>query len=92
MCIRDRPEDAHLSFYKQGDFVDLCAGPHLMNTRPVKAFKLTAVAGAYWRGSEKNKMLSRIYGTAFTKTADLAVSYTHLITQPNRYRIPSPNI
>ncbi|MBC8544329.1 threonine--tRNA ligase [Bianquea renquensis] len=69
--IEDLPEDAHLSFYKQGDFVDLCAGPHLMNTRPVKAFKLTAVAGAYWRGSEKNKMLSRIYGTAFTKTADL---------------------
>lgn len=69
--IEDLPEDAHLSFYKQGDFVDLCAGPHLMNTKPVKAFKLTAVAGAYWRGSEKNKMLSRIYGTAFTKTADL---------------------
>ncbi len=69
--IEDLPEDAHLSFYRQGDFVDLCAGPHLMNTKPVKAFKLTAVAGAYWRGSEKNKMLSRIYGTAFTKTSDL---------------------
>lgn len=69
--IEDLPEDAEISFYEQGDFVDLCAGPHLMTTKPVKAFKLTSLAGAYWRGSEKNKMLTRIYGTAFTKKADL---------------------
>ena len=69
--IEDLPEDAELSFYRQGEFVDLCAGPHLMNTKTVKAFKLTSLAGAYWRGNEKNKMLTRIYGTAFTKKADL---------------------
>ena len=69
--IQDLPEDAEISFYEQGEFVDLCAGPHLMTTKPVKAFKLTSLAGAYWRGSEKNKMLTRIYGTAFTKKADL---------------------
>lgn len=69
--INDLPEDAVISFYKMGEFVDLCAGPHLMNTKSVKAFKLTQVAGAYWRGSEKNKMLSRIYGTSFTKKNDL---------------------
>lgn len=68
--IRDLPEDAVISFYRQGDFVDLCAGPHLMSTGKVKAVKLTQVAGAYWRGNEKNKMLQRIYGTAFdTKEA-----------------------
>ena len=60
-----------ISFYRQGDFTDLCAGPHLMTTAPVKAVKLTACTGAYWRGSEKNKMLSRIYGTAFPKKAEL---------------------
>ena len=69
--IEDLPEDAELSFYRQGEFVDLCAGPHLMNTKTVKAFKLTSLAGAYWRGNKKNKMLTRIYGTAFTKKADL---------------------
>ena len=69
--IEDLPEDAEISFYQQGEFVDLCAGPHLMSTKPVKAFKLTSLAGAYWRGSEKNKMLTRIYGTSFTKKADL---------------------
>lgn len=63
--INDLPEDAAISFYRQGDFVDLCAGPHLVSTGKVKAFKLTSVAGAYWRGNEKNKMLQRIYGTAF---------------------------
>lgn len=63
--IEDLPEDAEISFYSQGDFTDLCAGPHLMNTKGVKAFKLTSSSGAYWRGSEKNKMLTRIYGTAF---------------------------
>jgi threonyl-tRNA synthetase len=68
--IQDLPEDAIISFYKQGDFVDLCAGPHLGSTGKVKAMKLTQVAGAYWRGNEKNKMLQRIYGTAFdTKEA-----------------------
>lgn len=68
--IRDLPEDAVISFYRQGDFVDLCAGPHLISTGKVKAVKLTQVAGAYWRGNEKNKMLQRIYGTAFdTKEA-----------------------
>ncbi len=63
--IKDLNEDAVISFYRQGDFVDLCAGPHLPSTGKVKAFKLTQVAGAYWRGNEKNKMLQRIYGTAF---------------------------
>ena len=63
--IEDLPEDAPISFYKQGEFVDLCAGPHALYTKAVKAFKITSLAGAYWRGSEKNKMLSRIYGTAF---------------------------
>ncbi len=69
--ILDLPEDAELSFYRQGDFVDLCAGPHLMSTKNIKAIKLISSSGAYWRGSEKNKMLTRIYGTAFTKNADL---------------------
>ncbi len=69
--IEDLPQDAVISFYQQGEFVDLCAGPHLMTTKPVKAFKLTSLAGAYWRGSEKNKMLTRIYGTSFTKKAEL---------------------
>lgn len=69
--IEDLPEDAVISFYRQGEFTDLCAGPHLLSTKSVKAFKLTSLAGAYWRGSEKNKMLTRIYGTSFTKKADL---------------------
>ncbi|ARC83938.1 threonine--tRNA ligase [Clostridium argentinense] len=69
--INDLPEDSIISFYKQGEFVDLCAGPHLMSTKYVKAIKLTKIAGAYWRGNEKNKMLSRIYGTSFTKKSDL---------------------
>ena len=76
--IEDLPEDAVISFYKQGDFTDLCAGPHLMSTKPIKAFKLMSVAGAYWRGNEKNKMLSRIYGTAYTKAADLDAYLTML--------------
>ena len=69
--IRDLPEDEELSFYKQGDFVDLCAGPHMLSTGKIKAFKLMSVAGAYWRGNEKNKMLQRIYGTSYTKKSDL---------------------
>lgn len=67
--IQDLPEDAEISLYYQGEFVDLCAGPHAPSTGKVKAFKLTSLAGAYWRGNEKNKMLSRIYGTAFEKKA-----------------------
>ena len=69
--IEDLPEDSVISFYQQGEFIDLCAGPHLMTTKPVKAFKLTSLAGAYWRGNEKNQMLTRIYGTAFAKKAEL---------------------
>ncbi len=69
--IENLPADAIISFYKQGEFTDLCAGPHLMNTKFVKAFKLTSIAGAYWHGDEKNKMLTRIYGTAFTKASEL---------------------
>ncbi len=69
--INDLPEDATISFYTMGDFTDLCAGPHVMNTKAVKFFKLTSSSGAYWRGNSDNKMLTRIYGTAFTKKADL---------------------
>ena len=69
--IEDLPEDSVISFFKQGEFTDLCAGPHLRSTGGVKAFKLTSVAGAYWRGSEKNKMLTRIYGTSYPKAAQL---------------------
>ena len=69
--IQDLPEDAVISFYRQGEFVDLCAGPHLMSTKSVKAFKLISSSGAYWRGNEKNKMLSRIYGTAYAKKEEL---------------------
>ncbi|NMM64047.1 threonine--tRNA ligase [Clostridium sp. P21] len=69
--IKDLPEGEVISFYKQGDFVDLCAGPHVPSTGKVKAVKLLSIAGAYWKGDEKNKMLQRIYGTAFEKKADL---------------------
>ncbi|MBQ9323927.1 MAG: threonine--tRNA ligase [Clostridia bacterium] len=69
--IEDLPEDAVISFYRQGDFVDLCAGPHVISTGKVKNVKIMSIAGAYWRGSEKNKMLQRIYATAFEKKADL---------------------
>ena len=69
--IEDLPDDAVISFYKQGSFTDLCRGPHLPNTGKIKAFKLTSLTGAYWRGNEKNKMLTRIYGTAFEKKAQL---------------------
>ncbi len=69
--IMDLPEGETISFYRQGDFTDLCAGPHILYTKGVKAFKLTGIAGAYWRGSEKNKMLTRIYGTAFANKTDL---------------------
>ena len=76
--INDLPEDEELSFYRQGEFVDLCAGPHVTYTSAVKAFKLTSVAGAYWRGSEKNKMLTRIYGTAFASKQELEEYLTRL--------------
>lgn len=76
--IQELPEGEEISFYEQGDFVDLCAGPHLMNTKPIKAFKLISSSGAYWRGDEKNKMLTRIYGTSFTKKADLEAYLAHL--------------
>ncbi|MCM0649074.1 threonine--tRNA ligase [Clostridium swellfunianum] len=69
--INDLPEDEELSFFRQGEFIDLCAGPHVLSTGKVKAIKLLSVAGAYWRGSEKNKMLQRIYGTAFAKKSEL---------------------
>lgn len=69
--INDLPADATISFYRQGDFTDLCAGPHLPSTGKIKAVKLMSIAGAYWRGSEKNKMLQRIYGTAFTSKEEL---------------------
>ncbi|MBR0189047.1 MAG: threonine--tRNA ligase, partial [Clostridia bacterium] len=69
--INDLPKDSVISFYKQGDFMDLCRGPHLPSTGRIKAFKLTSVTGAYWRGDEKNKMLTRIYGTAFEKKSEL---------------------
>lgn len=76
--IQDLPEDAELSFYKQGDFVDLCAGPHLMSTKPVKAFKLISSSGAYWRGDSSKAMLQRIYGTAFAKKEELNEYLTKL--------------
>ncbi|MGN0596795.1 MAG: TGS domain-containing protein, partial [Ruminiclostridium sp.] len=71
LCKEHADKGEPISFYKQGDFTDLCAGPHLMTTAPVKAVKLTSCTGAYWRGSEKNKMLSRVYGTAFPKASEL---------------------
>ncbi len=76
--IEDLPQDAEISFYSQGEFVDLCAGPHLMSTKNIKAIKLVSSSGAYWRGSEKNKMLTRIYGTAYTKKAELDEYLVHL--------------
>lgn len=71
MLINDLPEDAQISLYEQGDFTDLCAGPHMRSTGKVKVFKIMTVAGAYWRGDSKNKMLQRIYATAFFKKEDL---------------------
>ena len=82
--IEDLPEDEEISFYKQGDFVELCAGPHLMSTRPLKAFALTSSSGAYWRGDEHNKMLTRIYGTAYTKKDDLKEYLAYLADIKNR--------
>ena len=81
--IKDLPEGAEISFYKQGEFTDLCAGPHLMSTKAVKAFKLTSLAGAYWRGDEKNKMLTRIYGVAYPKKAQLD-EYLHMMEEAKK--------
>lgn len=78
--IEDLPEDAVISCYAQGDFTDLCAGPHVASTGKVKAFKLQSIAGAYWRGDEKNKMLQRIYGTAFEKKEELD-AYLHMLEE-----------
>ena len=78
--IQDLPEDAVISCYSQGNFIDLCAGPHVASTGKVKAFKLQSIAGAYWRGDEKNKMLQRIYGTAFEKKEELD-AYLHLLEE-----------
>ena len=76
--IQDLPEDAEISFYSQGEFVDLCAGPHLMSTKPIKAFKLISSSMAYWRGDSNKAQLQRIYGTAFTKKDELAAYLEHL--------------
>ena len=81
--IEELPEGEEISFYKQGDYVDLCAGPHLMSTGLVKAFKLTSSSGAYWRGNEKNKMLQRIYGTSFPKKSELD-NYLALIEEAKK--------
>ena len=78
--IKDLPEDASISLYEQGDFVDLCAGPHVISTGKIKALKLQSVAGAYWRGNSENKMLQRVYGTAFEKKEDLA-AYLRMIEE-----------
>ncbi len=81
--INDLPEDAVISFYRQGEFTDLCAGPHLMSTKPCKAIKIMSVAGAYWRGSEKNKMLVRLYATAYTKASDLE-AYINMLEEAKK--------
>ena len=82
--IQDLPEGEEISFYRQGDFTDLCAGPHLMSTKSIKAFKLTSSSGAYWRGSEKNAMLTRVYGTAFAKKDELNEYLEYLANIKNR--------
>ncbi len=82
--IKEHSDEDVLSFYQQGDFIEFCAGPHLMSTKTIKAFKLTSSSGAYWRGDEKNKMLTRIYGTAFNKKADLEEHLAYLADIKNR--------
>ncbi|MBO6137994.1 MAG: threonine--tRNA ligase [Lachnospiraceae bacterium] len=81
--IEDLPEDAAISLYSQGEFTDLCAGPHIMSTKGIKAFKIMKLAGAYWRGDSKNKMLTRIYGTAFSKQADLD-AYLYMLEEAKK--------
>ena len=82
--IKEHGDDETLSFYQQGDFIEFCAGPHLMSTKQIKAFKLTSSSGAYWRGDEKNKMLTRVYGTAYNKKADLEGYLEYLADIKNR--------
>lgn len=82
--INEHPDTDTLTFYKQGDFIEFCAGPHLMSTKQIKAFKLTSSSGAYWRGDEHNKMLTRIYGTAFNKKQDLEEYLAYLEDIKNR--------
>ena len=81
--IENFPEDEEISFYKLGEFTDLCAGPHLLDTKKVKAVKLLSIAGAYWRGDEKNKMLQRIYGTTYEKKKDLE-AYLHRLEEAKK--------
>ncbi|WP_066714700.1 threonine--tRNA ligase [Clostridium sp. Marseille-P299] len=81
--IKELPEDKEISFYEQGEFLDLCAGPHLMSTKEIKAFRLTSIAGAYWRGNEKNKMLTRIYGVSFPKSSELE-EYLNFVEEAKR--------
>lgn len=81
--IQDLPDNVPISFYQQGEFVDLCSGPHILYTKGIKAFKLTSIAGAYWRGNEKNKMLTRIYGTAFETKSELA-DYLNMIEEAKK--------
>ena len=81
--INELPEGEVISFYKQGDFTDLCRGPHLPSTKKVKSVKLLSIAGAYWRGDEKNKMLQRIYGISFEKNKDLE-QYLHLLEEAKK--------
>ena len=81
--IQDLPDDVPISFYQQGEFVDLCSGPHMLYTKGIKAFKLTSVAGAYWRGNEHNKMLTRIYGTAFESKSELT-DYLNMIEEAKK--------
>lgn len=81
--INELPENERITFYEQGEFVDLCAGPHILRTKELKAFKLMSVAGAYWKGSEKNKMLTRIYGIAFPKAKDLS-DYLELLEEAKK--------
>ena len=76
--INDLPEDEELSFFKQGEFVDLCTGPHMLYTKGVGKVKLISTTGAYWRGNEKNKMLTRIYGTAFKSGEELTIEEKHM--------------
>ena len=82
--IKEHGDDETLSFYQQGDFIEFCAGPHLMSTKQIKAFKLTSSSGAYWRGDEKNQMLTRVYGTAYNKKADLEEYLEYLADIKNR--------
>src|SRR5699024_3341914 len=81
--IENLPEDEEISFYKLGDFTDLCAGPHLYDTKKVKAMKLLNIAGAYWRGDENNEMLQRIYGTTYEKQKDLK-EYLHRLEEAKK--------